>query len=451
MTANFIIKCFLALVPFIYLLQVTLYRNDFVPIPYLVVFAVILLTVWRVRVRQVHRERQSVLLFDELVGFFVAMNCGWFFFELVVSGIASAARVFIYFVIPPILYFHISRRMSHRDLEHILWILIATSTAVALQVLYERYHNQILLEPTAFQLRNFEYVAAIGSGEELYQLKEIGYRAPGILEHLHATALFVGLGAVCSLYLCLSRLSLYKVLFLAVTLSALLVSGGRTALIATLGGMGLLMGLTWRFALNGIRTRRNLVIGTGLVAAIVVFFVFFYQPLRSVYLPLLTGELIPDRSFIWDVVPEELTIWYEGMRRVPLAILFGLGPGGESWRSELGLSSDDFFPIDVVGRYGLVGATVFYLMRIVSWHETLRKLRGERHVAIRRTCLVWACVITVLMLTTVHSGAIMRKGFFPWLFVAYAGSRRLWQGTYAPILSRNREVCHHDGSGTTED
>lgn len=413
---------FLATIPFLYYVQVLLLRKDFVPIPYMLLLLAYLVATWT-RKRIAPAVTTSVSFLDLLVGYIVAMNVGWALFEVFITDPVNALRVVMYSVVPMLLYFYISRRFELRDSQRALRILAWTAVAVAAELAYERYWNLILFEPAPYQLRNLSYVSALGSGDELLQLATVGYRSPGMLEHLHATATFIGLGAVAWTAWYLIRGKIGNLLMAILMLAALVLSGGRTALAATFGALGIL-GIGGVYA-HGAKAGRRLIVPLVLMGGAAIYLMFFVPMVRDIYMPLLSGEPLGHVSFWGVMVPQEVGFWVTEMRMLPLAIPFGLGPAPDSWKSSLGISSDDFFIIDMVGRYGVIGAVAFYLIFPSMVLATFRELRRggtpeEKMVFVQCTALGF-----LLLATTIHSGAIMRKSIFPWLFVFFGVARSL--------------------------
>lgn len=436
MSATPAVILFLCILPFLYPAQVFTMRNDFVPLPYAVLFAIVVATFCTTRPVDISRRRGASLL-DLLIGSYMLLNIPWVVFEWLWTGFLDGVRVFIYFVVPPLLYFVVSRYATPAQLQRFPPVLGWTAAAVALELFFEKYYNFILLSTSPFQIRNYDYVSQVGSGTELPQLANTLYRTPGMLEHVHATATYLGMGTIAALYLCLQYRSKMRLLVLAVNASALVVSGGRTALLSTLvAGIFLITARRSWLPAPVIPSRLRRVSAPprsgGLAAASVVVIGAFllsltYEPVRRIYVEMFTGQLIGGGvSFFGEVVPVEIELWWKAVGEVPLAVPFGLGPGPGSLRAKLGMGSDDFFPVDILGRYGVVGFLVFYITPLVLIGEVIYTLKRERGRLRQDTALLLlfsGATIVLLMLTTLHSGAIVRKAIYPWLFVAYGIGR----------------------------
>jgi len=436
---NFVVKVFLFIIPFLYYIQVLLMRNDFVPIPYLILFFIILITYYSYPKTWNINGKKEVILLDELIALFIFMNFIWVFYELVVNGYKTGGRVFIYNVVPLFLYFYIRRYLKEEDVNHILLILALTSIVVAGESLYERYFNIILLKSVPFQERNFNYVATIGSGTELIQLKAYWYRAPGMLEHLNATATYIGLGVISSLYF--FKKNKIWLIFLIFNCIALVVSGARTALVATLISVILFIYLQKRYlkSENIKRSKFFIAIFVFFSLTVLLALLFYSGILNSTYKLLFSGEgSITVFSFIRDIIPVEINNWYEAIREMPIGMLFGYGPGG-TLRNQIRVSSDDFFIIDIVGRYGVIGSFIFYIIFFIFTKEalfSLKKTSSSFKNMNKGIIILSFSVILLLLITTIHSGALARKSIFPWLFVAYGIGRRYLFGIYSPTIKK---------------
>ena len=204
-------------------------RKDIVSIPYLlVILCIIPLTLRH------ENPRQSGALLDEIAMLFSLTALMWAVFEGVVYGVVSGVRVLFLFFVPTLIYFVVAKGFKERDIGQLMGIISISSVVVATELLFEIGYTKILLEPSPFQERNFAYVALIGSGTELTQLVGIGYRPPGIIEHVHATATYIAIGLIASLgvYLMSGRKSLLAII--GIDLIALVFSGSRLVQIATL-------------------------------------------------------------------------------------------------------------------------------------------------------------------------------------------------------------------------
>jgi len=415
-------------------------RNDFVPIPYLVLFFVILITHYSYPKTWNSSGKKEVILLDELIAFFIFMNFTWVIYELVINGYMEGGRVLIYNTIPLFLYFYIRRYSKEEDVNQILLILALTSIVVAGDILYERYVNVILLKSVPFQVKNFNYVATIGSQTEQTQLMAYWYRAPGILEHVHATGTYIGLGVVSFIHFYLLKKNKIWLIFLIVNCMALIVSGARTALGATLISVVLFIYLQKKYLKNKIIRMNRLLINifVGFSSAIFLASLLYADVLSTIFKSFFGSEAgINVFSFINYIIPMQLNEWYEGIKEMPIGVFFGYGPG--ILKNQLKIASDDFFIIDLVARYGLIGFFIFYFIYFVFIKEVLFSLKKTSlsFKEIDKCKLILSLsVATLLLITTMHSGALVKKSIFPWLFVAYGIGRRYLFGIHRPTIKK---------------
>ena len=431
MKFNFIVKLFLLIIPFLYYLQVQLWRKDFVPIPYLVLLFSILLTYYNRQKKCDIPGKKSIILLDELVHLFLFINFTWVFFELATVGFIGALRIFIYFVIPLFLYYYVSRYMEEKDINHILLILLLTSTVVAGEDLYERYYNIVLLKSCAFQERNFNYVATLGSGTELSHLKNYLYRAPGILEHLHATGTYIGLGLLSALYFFLSKKNRIYLILLIFNFTALIVSGARIALIATLISALVFMYLQKRYLKRKEMKAKRFILALFVLICLLIFLIFYYGPIHNTYKPLFTGGPEGIAKFI-KIALLGINSYINKVNEQPIMLLIGYG-AGTTLRVQMGAANADIFIIDLLYRYGVLGSFIFYFTFFIFAKEVLFSIKKKFSFfkcEDKGILILSFSIILLLFITTIHSGALVRKSIFPWVFVAYGIGRRYILGIY---------------------
>jgi len=123
---------------------------------------------------------------------------------------------------------------------------------------------------------------------------------------------------------------------------------------------------------------------------------------------------------------------------LPIGLLFGYGPG-VTLRKQIGAISDDFFIIDMVGRYGIIGSFIFYFIFFIFTKEVLFSLKKSSSFfksEDKKILILSLSISLLLLLTTIHSGAMVRKAIFPWLFVGYGIGRRYLMGHYSSIIKK---------------
>jgi len=378
--------------------------------------------------------RKELILIDDLILLFLLLNLSGTFIELSIGEPKQALRVFIYKVIPVFLYFAVSRYMTEKDVGHILLILLLTSTIVAGELLYERYYNIVLLKPCPFQIKNANYVTNL-SGETLLQLKSHRYRSPGILEHLHATNIYIGLGVICATYWVHVKKNTLTLTLLLFIISVLVIGAARTAVISTLIASFVFVWLRGKY----LKRKRNVVkifFSFSFILGACICLMLLYKPLYKYYSPLFEGKVSRNYSFIEEKLPTIIiSIFGKMWNEKPIGLLFGYP--GTTLRREIGSINEEFFVMSLIGRYGVIGILIFYSIYLVFVREALFCLR-KASLLLKdkdKTIIIFSvCIVTVLILSTAHSGALMRKGVYPWLFVGYGIGRRYFCGIYPSII-----------------
>jgi len=412
------VKVFFALMPFIYAVQVLCMRKDIVAIPYLlVILCIIPLTLRH------ENPKQSGALLDEIAMLFSLTALMWAVFEGVVYGVVSGVRVLFLFFVPTLIYFAIAKGCKERDIGQLMGIISISSLVVATELLFEIGYTKVLLQASPFQERNFAYVASMGSGTELTQLLGIGYRPPGIIEHVHATATYIAMGLIASLGLYLMSGMKRLLVIIGIDLIALVFSGSRLVQIATLLALiCVALGVGLGFGRKYGRRFSRVAFAAGIMLVSVVAYVgrkwgdAAQEFVREYYLPVISsGDFFQGRSFWLDILLPSMGNWLGAFGTYPAALLFGFGPTTLVYDVEAG--SDDVFILQIFGQYGLVGGIAFYSFLIVAmreWGTELKKLRGPSRIVY----IFAGAAVILLGMTTIHSGALQRKAVYPLLFLA---------------------------------
>ena len=229
-------------------------------------------------------------------------------------------------------------------------------------------------------------------------------------------------------------------IFLTVNCIALIVSGARTAQVATLISVVLFIYLQKKYLKNKIiRVGRLLInIFVGYSSTIFLARLFYTDILNSILKSLFSGKRsMSGFDFIKNIIPMQLNEWYEGIKEIPIGIFFGYGPG--ILKNQLMIASHDLFIIDIVARYGLIGFFFFYFIFFVFTKEMLFSLKktSSSFKNIDKDKLILSfSIVLLLLITTIHAGALVRKSIYPWLFVAYGIGRRYFFGIYSPIIKK---------------
>ena len=420
------IEAFFVVLPFIYACQVYFMTKLVVLIPYSMIVVAWLLHLLsskpNARMPKPGETTTKHTLLDDVVVFFSIMISLWILFELTFYGFESALRLFLIFFLPVTLYFLRGQFLRNKASHSFLAIITLTASVVAAELLYEIVHTKFLfLEPTAFQKMNYEYVAALGTGE-LSQLVEAVYKSPGLLEHAHASAAFVGIGVIGAITLWVTGKQNIWMYVGGMNLLILMLSAVRTAQLATFISV-MTMGFLLRRNLGARRRITRVVIGVIFVVCLGIGSVGIAYPgelsslVKSFYGGVPTGDVFQDEDTITGILDYSFWHNFKALNEHPTAVLFGVGP--TTLMEKLGAGSDDFFVIQVFAQFGLMGGLLFYSIPILAlWEGSVSLKRVNSKDAMLITG--YLAIIVLLFVTTIHSGVLQRKGIFPVLWLSLA-------------------------------
>lgn len=433
-TSERLLLIFISIMPFIYMFQVILQRADIVVGLYIILVLSFILYILYDCLKGGNASPSYYSWFDISVIFYALMMLTWSIFETFYYGFALGFRKFCILFLPIPLYFVIYRRSDSRTIRKIINIISFTATLISLELLIEIVSTQIMHVPFIFQIINFDYVQSI-SGEELNQLKGVIYRSPGLLEHLHATAFFIAIGFFACFIRYLLKKSKTLLLMLTFNFCVLILSGGRLALLGTLLVIAYLL-----FDLLRYREYKRKVFRLGIslaflsLVAILTMLFFFNEAIvefvQKYYAPVVTsGSLVEDKSFWYDIVPGAISGLLNAVSQYPITLLFGFGP--TTLLEDLGGVSDDFFIVQILGQYGIIGGCIFYSFFFVSIGGVFvksRLLTGADKLYLQFA----GAVLALLLISTSHSGVINRKAIYYLLFIAMGIVRKY------PIASQKK-------------
>lgn len=416
---------FFAVLPFAYALQVLTGIPEAALVGYFPLVAALMVKgiKW-----QTIQDRFFQHALGALVFFVIAHNAISGLGILLSGNIAIAGRVLCLFVLP-VGVFILASNYSDSQQWKLVKVVAITATVVALELLYENVHIWWLQEPTFFQLMNKDYVFS-RSGEYLSQLYLPGYRPTGLLEHVHVSTFYVGIGMLAWLAIYLEHGNKLCLLWATICEVVLIVHGIRLALIASCIAVVVLIFLACKSQSGHRQGRWKIALWVLVITGILVVVLDPFGTVQKFYLSiLLTGSWNPNYptpitpmpvvnssvSYASDLVVSRLG--HGVMTFEFFSGLFGHGIGA----SLMGVAgvNDDFFLMQVVAQYGLLGAIAFiglFFAAVVSFWTTFNRSKGSDSIL-----LVFAfSVIVLLGLSMLHSGVIQRKAIFPVLLWAFA-------------------------------
>jgi hypothetical protein len=416
---------FFAVLPFAYALQVLTGIPEAALVGYFPLVAALMVKgiKW-----QTIQDRFFQHALGALVFFVIAHNAISGLGILLSGNIAIAGRVLCLFVLP-VGVFILASNYSDSQQWKLVKVVAITATVVALELLYENVHIWWLQEPTFFQLMNKDYVFS-RSGEYLSQLYLPGYRPTGLLEHVHVSTFYVGIGMLAWLAIYLEHGNKLCLLWATICEVVLIVHGIRLALVA--GCIAVAVLIFWvRKSQSGNGCRRwKTALWVFVITGISIVLLDPFGTVSKFYLPIFlqgdwdTNRSIPitpltviDRSTNTAFELIEFRVRSGWLSLEHFYALFGHGIGA----SLIGIvgTDDDFFVMQILVQYGLLGAIAFiglFFAAVVNFWTTFYRSKGSDSLL-----LVFAfSVIVLLGLSMLHSGVIQRKAIFPVLLWAFA-------------------------------
>ncbi|MDQ7822529.1 MAG: hypothetical protein RDV48_07005 [Candidatus Eremiobacteraeota bacterium] len=262
----------------------------------------------------------------------------------------------------------------------------------------------------------------LGSGGEIGHYMSYKMRPSGILEHLHASALYIGIGLLASVIIYFIRDWKPALLLIILNFLALFVSGGRIALALTL--IALFVMIVAVYKKSQLKEKiRNLV--ALFILSILILLVWCVS--LSLYYPSVKDYLVNNYVLLitqgkYDTGPNmnivklffiEVERFISNFCHYPWAFPFGVGM--TSLINSHYFSCEDFYVLQIMGQYGLIGAMIFYSLCFISmwqWGKCLSRLNGDDYYI----TLFAGIVLSMLLLTMLHSPVLLRKSIYPLFF-----------------------------------
>lgn len=336
-------------------------------------------------------------------------------------------RALLLFTLPLLLFWAVQLKRQER-LAVVLPLVAIGGVFVCSEMLYETFSLRILDTSTAFQLLNREYVIS-RIGHDLTQLWRVGYRPPGLLEHVHAVTIFAALAALAHMVLFCRDGRWYWLAGLTLCAGALLVHGTRVPVAAFMLAFLVLGAIFSRTETDSVVRRRGLIVTVLLVG--LVLFVLFVDPFgtaKAYYWPALTrGDLqVSGRTTVQMITEDSmqqtadsvLGRFLQGQDVELSALLFGNGIVG-SLRGDVGFN-DDLFLFAVLAQYGVPGFLVFLGLWCYAIYKAIQALLKQREIDVQARSLLYfaTAVLVVLGLSLSHSSVLQRKAIYPFFPIA---------------------------------
>jgi hypothetical protein len=340
----------------------------------------------------------------------------------------------LFLYVLPLAIFPLVQKLDEKSVVRLIKMLALGGTLVATELAYESINVYLLGQSTWFQRLNYAYVNSV-SGLELARLLYPNYRPTGLVEHVHASVFFSGIGAIAwlTLYVLEGR-RLQLALFAACSVVFSL-HGTRVPFGALLVGVVVFL-YAQRYGGETVRARARAAswaLGLTLAVALLV------DPFGTVAKYYLPAILHNDFQIVDNGTP--LSVYRDETAR-----FVATSPMGAVWRGNgispadmlqsvfgfgvinalraVGGTTDDAFFLQLIGQYGVLGSVIFFgiwLYAIKTCHKTLCG-RSSAHTALVGFSL---SVLVVFALSITHSPAMQRKALYPVFIVALAVAYRM--------------------------
>jgi hypothetical protein len=422
-TAFSTVEIFFVFLPFIYFLQVITFCKYVALLPTLILLPASLLLLANIKSVRLNFQSLTSALPEILVLYFTFVSFLWSIYEGLHYGVSQGISIFIRFVAPSIIYILVSRFISLNSIYPILNIISITSVIVGIEIIYENICVRIYQQIPLFQYMSFDYVKALGSGEELQQYISYVGRPTGLLEHLHATSFFIGIGVLTSLTLYLVRgWRVYLAIFF-IGLFSQVIAGARLPLLITIIGLIVMFLLLKSDSQIKQRLMKSAIVTLFVIlVAILILSVlsFHYEKVRQyvlkTYVMVITrGDFAPGGDINLEKhVESSFTHMITAFQQHPQTIIFGAGPG--KYLRDCSLSCEDFFIFQIFGQYGIIGGILFLCLFLIPlwynynvWHQ--KQCEGK---------CIFVFIYSLLLLFALsifHSPVLQRKAIYPLFFL----------------------------------
>jgi hypothetical protein len=429
------IETYFALLPFAYLFQVLTGRAEIAAIAY----APLLLaaTIWVGNIEYPRYFWAGVFtksndLFSVGILFLfvhttisVLLACG---------DLKYGLRGFFIYLLPMIIV-PLASVVREITIVRLIKVIVITGVLVATELTFENFNIYFLNQTTVFQLLNYQYVLSSGGGD-LSRLYATNYRPTGMLEHVHASVMWVGVSAIGSLAIFLIEGRRHQLILFSFLSATFALHGVRLLFGALLVGIISFLFFRWisgRFESQKVKTA-SLVFGVTIILSMLM------DPFGTVKLYYLPAVLRNDFGISSGETP---SIYYlsETSRFVTFSpigqffrgeiqnwevivqALFGFGVvnalRGTIW------ASDDAYFLQLISQYGLLGSILvlgmwLHAIRICYQHLSSPSTELKRVLAGFSMSILLVCIISI-----VHSPAIGRKAIYPLFLFAIAIAYRL--------------------------
>lgn len=420
---------FIWLFPFSYALQVIFNNPVFGALPaILLILCIIFLRETYEDFFCIKNQKRSTKFLIFIYWYYFLNN---FFLSIIYLNVnfSASLRALLLYAAP----FLILQHLNKKDVNYIylvLKIISITGVIVGAELIYEDYVIYFLKEEhgSLFQQLNYHYVLD-RSNTVLTRLYSPEYRPTGLLEHVHATVLFLITSSFSSLALYLRNNKLIYFLAFSLCSFLLLLHGVRSMTILFLFSLLIFFSLFYLTKLKISNDKFYFIFGSYFV---VLVFIIFIDPMNTISKyykdALFHGYFnIPYNLSVFDIYLYELNNFFStdvgGLMtgkifswKAILHLLVGKGPtyfllGKEG-------SSDDAYFLELFLHYGLVGLLLIITFIVKSCNMILKNEIKNSDYSI--LLILSFSLFLIIILSSIHSPALAHKAIFI-VFVLFFG------------------------------
>lgn len=387
-----------------------------------IVFLILIISVMKISITGQYKFRMNSI--DKAVGCIIIYTIMLIFFSVVRGGYSYALQHSHNYLFGLLIYIVVRRFISYDNIKIILNLFGFLAVVVSIIFLIEWYLSNIVKSIPGFgwMLQYQELSGGTDITAFRSALDEDGtLRVAGIFGHLHATAAFVAGGAIMFITNIMTQKggAFWNWSGGIVCLIALFVSTARTAIGAFLVVLLILLYLLNRFGqvrlkLSGIIKVSTIVIILGfIIANFIVYQSYSYY--FTMYANFLSNKTLIAFSNIFRDV---FTTFYRKVADNPSALFTGFGFYFSADSNYNPVMTDDLFFLQLFSEYGLMGSLLFAWIAVATYKYLVSTLRRNKRKPTLYSNLILSpfCVVSLFVLTIVHSGVIRYYGIFYWLF-----------------------------------
>lgn len=413
----------LAYVPFYLFVRILTNSN----ILFLVAQDVVVVTLLTVGIYGLTRHHKLNLL-DYVLIWFTIYNVALLSFSFLRGGPSYVPTHFHNYISGILMYFLVIRFVSRGRVAGVINLFMALAVVVSGLYLYEWFQVNVL-GGAAFawmtELGRFSATGVFIKGSSELDV----VRVAGIFGHLHPTAAFAAAGAIAFFTKALvsRKKRLLYLLGLFVCAGAVVLAGARVPALAMVL-VGVLVAVSLVSSRN-VSWKRLFTVGAYLLCALLIlsFMVLRnFDSFKILYVDRLIGHnTAGPLSWLKTHAESPLKRARLMVEQNPLAPITGAGfplravDVGILGGDPLGpVRTDDLFPVQMLTQYGLLGMGLA-LAVFLAWRNMAGRMLRWRPGLEREdiaALVIAGGVVSVFVLSSAHSGAMLRYGIYYWLF-----------------------------------